>query len=82
MWQTGNQLYGRRLPGFFVGYFPANEPKVQLHRRDRTKPMRPRHFGGVIAGPVFRNRHPALGLYLNTSQSRLVHAAKGAYFYA
>lgn len=69
----------------FVGYFPANEPKYSCIVVIRTKPHAAQHFGGVIAGPVFREIATRLwALYLNTSNpaSYTLQKDSTAYFYA
>jgi cell division protein FtsI (penicillin-binding protein 3) len=38
----------------FVGYFPANAPEYTCIVVIKTQPHAPRHFGGQLAAPVFR----------------------------
>lgn len=38
----------------FVGYFPANDPQFSCIVVIRTKPHAAIHFGGLLAGPVFK----------------------------
>lgn len=38
----------------FVGYFPAENPQFTCIVVIKTKPHAPVHFGGALAGPVFR----------------------------
>ena len=38
----------------FVGYFPANDPQFTCIVVIRSKPYAALHYGGTLAGPVFR----------------------------
>jgi cell division protein FtsI (penicillin-binding protein 3) len=38
----------------FAGYFPANDPQYTIVVVIRNRPHAPRFYGGVVAGPVFR----------------------------
>ena len=51
----GNIKYGDGVyQATFVGYFPANQPQYTCIVVIRSKPHAAVHFGGSLAGPVFR----------------------------
>ncbi|HJU45765.1 MAG TPA: penicillin-binding protein 2, partial [Chitinophagaceae bacterium] len=51
----GNIKYGAGVyQASFVGYFPANDPQYSCIVVIRTKPHAAVHYGGSLAGPVFK----------------------------
>lgn len=69
----------------FVGYFPANDPQYSCIVVIRTKPHAATHYGGSLAGPVFKEIATKLyAMYVNRKAPDLFAARKdsSAYFYA
>jgi cell division protein FtsI (penicillin-binding protein 3) len=69
----------------FVGYFPANDPQYTCIVVIRSKPYAALHYGGTLAGPVFKE--VATKLYAMYVEKKAPHtyAAKkdsSAFFYA
>ncbi|RYY88088.1 MAG: PASTA domain-containing protein [Chitinophagaceae bacterium] len=52
----------------FVGYFPADAPEYSCIVVVKTQPHAPRHFGGQLAAPVFKE--VALKLYATKVQGK------------
>mgnify|MGYP003886112315 CR=1 FL=1 len=60
--KTGTSLVANGSRGYadhiyqssFAGYFPANDPQYSCIVVIRNKPHALRYYGGVVAGPVFR----------------------------
>ncbi|RYY62029.1 MAG: PASTA domain-containing protein [Chitinophagaceae bacterium] len=51
----GDTKYGHGVyQASFVGYFPANDPQYTCIVVIRSKPHAAIHYGGTLAGPVFR----------------------------
>jgi cell division protein FtsI (penicillin-binding protein 3) len=69
----------------FVGYFPVNDPQYSCIVVIRTKPHAAIHYGGTLAGPVFKEIATKLyAMYVNKKQPDLFATKKdsAAYFYA
>jgi cell division protein FtsI (penicillin-binding protein 3) len=69
----------------FVGYFPANDPQYTCIVVIRTKPHAAQHFGGMIAGPVFREVATRVySMYVDKKDPGIFSPSKdsSAYFYA
>ena len=69
----------------FAGYFPANDPQYSCIVVIRTKPHAALHYGGSLAGPVFKEVATKLyAMYVNQKSPNLYAAKKdsSAYFYA
>ncbi len=69
----------------FVGYFPANDPQYSCIVVIRTKPNAAIHYGGSLAGPVFKEIATKLyAMYVNRKAADLLASKKDstAYFYA
>lgn len=69
----------------FVGYFPADRPQYTCIVLIRTKPHAASHFGGTVAGPVFREIATKLyAMYVDKKDPSLLAVKKDstAYFYA
>jgi cell division protein FtsI (penicillin-binding protein 3) len=69
----------------FVGYFPANNPEYSCIVVIRTKPHAALHYGGSLAGPVFKEVAIKLyAMYVNQKAPNLYAAKKDSstYFYA
>jgi cell division protein FtsI (penicillin-binding protein 3) len=69
----------------FVGYFPANDPQYTCIVVIRTKPHAAQHFGGMIAGPVFKEVATKLyAMYVQRKNENIYTVKKdsAAYFYA
>jgi cell division protein FtsI (penicillin-binding protein 3) len=69
----------------FVGYFPANQPQYTCIVVIRSKPHAAVHFGGSLAGPVFREVATKLyAMYIERKTISSYAAVKdsSAYFYA
>jgi len=69
----------------FVGYFPADKPQYTCIVVIRTKPHAAVHYGGSLAGPVFREvATKAYAMYVNRKSPTMYAAKKdsSAYFYA
>lgn len=69
----------------FVGYFPANDPQYSCIVVIRTKPHAALHYGGSLAGPVFKEVATKLyAMYVNQKSPNLYAAKKDSstYFYA
>lgn len=69
----------------FVGYFPANDPQYSCIVVIRTKPHAAIHYGGQLAGPVFREVATKLyAMYVDKKVPVLYAVRKdsSAYFYA
>jgi cell division protein FtsI (penicillin-binding protein 3) len=68
----------------FAGYFPANDPQYSCIVVIRTKPHAAIHYGGSLAGPVFKEVATKLyAMYVNPKSPNLYMAKKdsSAYFY-
>ncbi|MDP4263064.1 MAG: penicillin-binding protein [Bacteroidota bacterium] len=69
----------------FVGYFPANDPQYTCIVVIRTKPHAAVHYGGDLAGPVFREVATKLyAMYVRKKDPTLYAIRKDslAYLYA
>jgi len=69
----------------FAGYFPANDPQYSCIVVIRTKPHAAVHYGGSLAGPVFKEVATKLyAMYVNQKSPNLYVAKKDSstYFYA
>lgn len=69
----------------FVGYFPANEPKYSCIVVIRSRPHAPIHYGGTLAGPVFRevaSRLYALYVHPKLPAPLEISTDSSTYFYA
>jgi cell division protein FtsI (penicillin-binding protein 3) len=69
----------------FVGYFPANDPQYSCIVVIRSKPYAALHYGGTLAGPVFKEVATKLyAMYVDRKVPDLFVAKKdsSAYFYA
>ncbi|RYY57095.1 MAG: PASTA domain-containing protein [Chitinophagaceae bacterium] len=69
----------------FVGYFPANDPQYTCIVVIRSKPHAAIHYGGTLAGPVFREVATKLyAMYVPDRKPALFAAAKDSsnYVYA
>lgn len=69
----------------FVGYFPINDPQYTCIVVIRSKPYAALHYGGTLAGPVFKEVATKLyAMYVNRKAPDLFAAKKdsAAYFYA
>jgi cell division protein FtsI (penicillin-binding protein 3) len=69
----------------FAGYFPANDPQYSCIVVIRSKPHAAVHYGGSLAGPVFREVATKLyAMYVNQKSPNLYVAKKDSstYFYA
>jgi len=69
----------------FVGYFPANDPQYSCIVVIRTKPHAAIHYGGSLAGPVFKEVATKLyAMYVDRKAPDLFASKKDstAYFYA
>ncbi|MBC6490745.1 penicillin-binding protein [Flavihumibacter stibioxidans] len=52
---NGNRGYSDHIyQSSFAGYFPADNPKYSLIVVIKNKPFAAKYYGGVVAGPVFR----------------------------
>ena len=82
----GNIKYGAGVyQASFVGYFPANDPEYSCIVVIRTKPHAAIHYGGSLAGPVFKEVATKLyAMYVNQKSPNLYAAKKDSstYFYA
>jgi len=82
----GNMKYGAGVyQASFVGYFPANDPQYSCIVVIRTKPHAALHYGGSLAGPVFKEVATKLyAMYVNQKSPNLYAAKKDSstYFYA
>ncbi|MCW3118235.1 MAG: peptidoglycan glycosyltransferase [Chitinophagaceae bacterium] len=82
----GNIKYGDGVyQATFVGYFPANQPQYTCIVVIRSKPHAAVHFGGSLAGPVFREI--ATKLYAMNIEKQIFTTYipvkdSSAYFYA
>jgi cell division protein FtsI (penicillin-binding protein 3) len=82
----GNIKYNDRVyQASFVGYFPANDPQYTCIVVIRTRPHAVFHYGGQLAGPVFREVATKLyAMYVN-KKIPVMYATRSdssAYFYA
>jgi len=69
----------------FVGYFPANDPQYSCIVVIRSKPYAALHYGGTLAGPVFKEVATKLyAMYVDRKAPDLLAARKdsSAFFYA
>ncbi|WP_276500414.1 penicillin-binding protein [Terrimonas pollutisoli] len=69
----------------FVGYFPANDPQFTCIVVIRSKPYAALHYGGTLAGPVFKEVATKLyAMYVEKKASHMYAAKKDSsgYFYA
>ncbi|MES1219479.1 MAG: penicillin-binding transpeptidase domain-containing protein, partial [Bacteroidota bacterium] len=69
----------------FVGYFPAQQPVYTCIVVIRSKPHAAIHFGGSLAGPVFRDiatRLYAMNIEKKTYSTFIPVKDSSAYFYA
>jgi cell division protein FtsI (penicillin-binding protein 3) len=82
----GNMKYGDGVyQATFVGYFPANQPQYTCIVVIRSKPHAAIHFGGSLAGPVFRDiatRVYAMNIEKKTVTTYTPVKDSSAYFYA
>ncbi|HEX2627976.1 MAG TPA: penicillin-binding protein [Chitinophagaceae bacterium] len=82
----GNVKYGHGVyQASFVGYFPADAPKYSCIVVIRTKPHAAMHYGGQLAGPVFKEIAMKLYSKYVEQKSPSLYAAKkdsSTYFYA
>jgi cell division protein FtsI (penicillin-binding protein 3) len=69
----------------FVGYFPAKQPVYTCIVLIRSKPHAAVHYGGTLAGPVFRDiatRLYAMNIEKKTYTTYIPVKDSAAYFYA
>ena len=69
----------------FVGYFPANDPQYSCIVVIRSKPYAALHYGGTLAGPVFKEISTKVyAMYVEKKSPHLYAAKKdsSAFFYA
>lgn len=69
----------------FVGYFPANDPQYSCIVVIRSKPHAAVHYGGTLAGPVFREvATKVYAMYVNKKSPALYAVKKdsASFFYA
>ena len=69
----------------FVGYFPANDPQYTCIVVIRSRPHAAIHYGGTLAGPVFREvatRLYALYVHPKTPMPLQIVPDSSQYFYA
>ena len=69
----------------FVGYFPANDPQYTCIVLIRSKPHAAIHYGGTLAGPVFREIATKIyAMYVNPKAPIFYTAKKdsSSYLYA
>ncbi len=69
----------------FVGYFPANDPQYSCIVVIRSKPYAALHYGGTLAGPVFKEVATKLyAMYVEKKAAHMYAAKKDStgYFYA
>jgi cell division protein FtsI (penicillin-binding protein 3) len=82
----GNIKYGAGVyQASFVGYFPADDPEYSCIVVIRTRPHAAIHYGGTLAGPVFKEVATKLyAMYVNQKSPHLYTARKdsSAYYYA
>lgn len=82
----GNVKYGHGVyQASFVGYFPADQPKYSCIVVIRTKPHAAMHYGGQLAGPVFKEIAMKLyTAYVDQKPASMYAAKKDSsnYFYA
>lgn len=82
----GNIKYGAGVyQASFVGYFPANDPQYSCIVVIRSKPYAALHYGGTLAGPVFKEVATKIyAMYVDPKTPHLLAAKKdsSAYFYA
>ncbi len=82
----GNIKYGAGVyQASFVGYFPANDPQYSCIVVIRSKPYAALHYGGTLAGPVFKDVATKLyAMYVDKKAPDLFATKKdsSAYFYA
>jgi cell division protein FtsI (penicillin-binding protein 3) len=68
----------------FVGYFPANDPQYTCIVVIRSKPYAALHYGGTLAGPVFKEvATKVYAMYVDKKSPDLFAAKKDSstYFY-
>jgi cell division protein FtsI (penicillin-binding protein 3) len=68
----------------FVGYFPANDPQYSCIVVIRSKPYAALHYGGTLAGPVFKEISTKVyAMYVEKKSPHLYAAKKdsSAFFY-
>ena len=82
----GDTKYGHGVyQASFVGYFPANDPQYTCIVVIRSKPNAAIHYGGTLAGPVFREVATKLyAMYVPSKAPVLFASAKdsSAFYYA
>jgi cell division protein FtsI (penicillin-binding protein 3) len=82
----GNIKYGAGVyQASFVGYFPANDPQYSCIVVIRSKPYAALHYGGTLAGPVFKEVATKVYAMYVDRKAPALFAAKNdssAYFYA
>ena len=84
--QDAGIVYGHGIyQASFVGYFPADAPQYSVIVVIRSRPHAPIHYGGTLAGPVFKE--VALRLYAAYVQPKLprpfeIVKDSSAYFFA
>lgn len=69
----------------FVGYFPANDPQYTCIVVIRSKPHAALHYGGTLAGPVFKEIATKIyAMYVEKKSPHLYAAKKDSsvFFYA
>jgi cell division protein FtsI (penicillin-binding protein 3) len=69
----------------FVGYFPANDPQYSCIVVIRSKPHAAVHYGGTLAGPVFREvATKVYAMYVQKKDPGMyaIKTDSSAYFYA
>ncbi|HEY6505205.1 MAG TPA: penicillin-binding protein [Chitinophagaceae bacterium] len=69
----------------FVGYFPANDPQYSCIVVIRSKPHAAVHYGGSLAGPVFKEVATKLyAMYVQKKDPGMyaIRTDSSAYFYA
>lgn len=82
----GDIKYGHGVyQASFVGYFPANDPQYTAIVVIRSKPHAAVHYGGSLAGPVFREIATKLyAMYVNKKapQPYIIKKDSATFFYA
>ena len=82
----GNIKYGAGVyQASFVGYFPVNDPQYTCIVVIRSKPYAALHYGGTLAGPVFKEvATKVYAMYVDKKSPALFAAKKdsSSYFYA
>lgn len=82
----GNIKYGHGVyQASFVGYFPADQPQYTCIVVIRSKPHAAIHYGGSLAGPVFREIATKMyAMYVDKKTAQPMQSKKdsSAFFYA